>query len=604
MTNRYYRYPNYELWNDGPWGTRQDSPLYPLVQWLGEKDSTGFWEYTKPVDGLRGDDCKTLDCYTRKTNSVAAPDVTEYWHRQGIFYSCRSMGGIRWCVCGPETALGDQVNKLKTLVVYHKENYSDPYWLMRMLADYDAYLRMIAASKDTLLLFFAVEGPDTGGYFVEILQEASVRYPIDRDRLYLDCSLFRELGVKIAEVPGYTYRDGDGAAVEDPDACLISFGALEIPALDISNRWPSLYCLNRKQVLQDDFSSTQYDRQRFLHSMTGERMMQGIAMDHDYDFCDDPAFAEYWDRMGVQLLLHETAGNRWLTFTPKSALEEGAEKLPLMIVMQEVGSANEHLAVTSINYCYEAVKLAAAGEFIALFFVLEDPASNELLTDILEEAAAKIPVDRSRMYIMGHSHNGMYAFEFARHHPTLLAGLATLGNAPWLAETSAVPGTETDEKKILATADEDIPLINMTGMCEMGLYYPVAGEHTGRRVGGRGAGNNPADGVEERIRGWQRRLRAMNCPMRSREEIIASLSSPDTATRRIGVPADRTDILYLDGVHHYIADIKNREGKFHFRLVGIENVPHLPTPSMIDLAWSFLKRFARDEKTGKILELY
>ena len=111
------------------------------------------------------------------------------------------------------------------------------------------------------------------------------------------------------------------------------------------------------------------------------------------------------------------------------------------------------------------------------------------------------------------------------------------------------------------------------------------------------------DTFEKRAESWQRRLRSARCPMRTIEEIAATRDSSDLAERSIGVPADRTEVLTLDGSENYIVDIKNNEGKYHLRMIALGNMPHTVTPAMIQLSWSFLRRFARDQKTGAIIEL-
>lgn len=606
MVNKYFRYPNYVLWDDSHWEGRLVSPLYPLVQWLGTNDTIVPRKYEHPVNGLYGEACASLPTYTKKTNCVEAPDVIAHWEERNMCFTNRSIGGVRWLIFAPTSTRTDHRHKMKTLIIFHQEDYSDPYWAMKTFEDFEDYLSMAAVDQDTILMFFVTQGPERGGYFVEILQEASTCFPIDKDKMYLDMTLLKNGGYSLRDVEGYTYTDRDGSPVQNPDSRIETFGALNIPALDVSGRWPSLYSLNRKQILLDDFSSALYDRDRMIHSATAARMMEGIAMDRRFDSADSLEFAEYWDNMGLKYEIHYTEGERWITFVPKSLLEEPSERLPLLIVMQEISSANDHLAVTSINYCYEACKLAAQGEFAVLFFVLEDPASNELLVNILDEAVEAYPLDPSRLYIMGHSHNGMYAYEFYRNHPKLLAAGATLGNTPgFMPPTGAAPGADNTDEKIEASSHEDMPTINMVGCTEFAIYFPVAGEHVGKRIGGTGAGaNSGVSSVEERVLSWRRRLKAHNCPMKSEQEILASLQSDDYATRYLGFPADRTDILYLDGVNHYIGDVKNNDGKYHLRIVGIENLPHLPTPSMIDLAWSFMKRFKRDRETGRIIELY
>ena len=103
---------------------------------------------------------------------------------------------------------------------------------------------------------------------------------------------------------------------------------------------------------------------------------------------------------------------------------------------------------------------------------------------------------------------------------------------------------------------------------------------------------------------FQNRLAAFKLPMRSREEILAARTSPDYATRRNGVPADRTEVRYLMGGEVYVSDFQREDGKWYFRYISLENTPHMIMPQMAELSWEFLRRFARDNDTGAVIELY
>ena len=92
--------------------------------------------------------------------------------------------------------------------------------------------------------------------------------------------------------------------------------------------------------------------------------------------------------------------------------------------------------------------------------------------------------------------------------------------------------------------------------------------------------------------------------MKTLDEIRAMAESEDFVTRKLGIPCDKSEVLFVDGFEHYMADIQNSAGKYHLRMVGIENMPHMPLPSMVGLSWSFMRRFARNRKTQEVVELY
>ena len=597
MTNKYYRYPGYELWNENSWGDRLESPIIPLVTWFGENTEPDTKAYDAPIPGYAPEELKNHPSYVKKTNSVVPPAAAEYWREKGMSFNCFSLGGVRWMMFYPSGCLADKRKKLKTVYTFDRIDYDDAYWMGKTLRRYDALCHAAAGQGGTMLFFMMQRGREAGPYVAEILQEASTRYPVDNDGMLLNCSVITEKGMKVSEIPGYVYRDANGGAA-DPDAAVSHF--LGIPVLDISGRWAHRYSLNRKQILKDDYSNKNFDRERAIHSGMGERMMQGIALERDFDSFADEGLRDYYAAMGAIYQVSETKGERWISVAPRCAAETD-EKLPLMVVFQEVGSGNEHLAITAQSYLYECNRLAAQGEFIALWFVLESPQDNDLLLEILEEVRQMYPVDERRIYIMGHSHNGLFTKEFARRHPKVPAGIITLGSNPGLVGvTGTAAGTDDTDEKVEAFHNEDVPNINLSGTCEHNYFFPVAGVDDTTRAEDHVALRLSAD---ERIKALQRRLYAHNCPVKSAEEIIAAMESGEHAERKLGIPADKSYTIYLDNEEHYVCEIKNNEGRYHLCIVGIDNIPHVPTASMVDLAWSWIRRFARDRDSGKVIEL-
>ena len=99
-----------------------------------------------------------------------------------------------------------------------------------------------------------------------------------------------------------------------------------------------------------------------------------------------------------------------------------------------------------------------------------------------------------------------------------------------------------------------------------------------------------------------KRLYGMRCPIPPDEEIYAA--GRNKAERMLGFPCDRTDIFYAEGSECYFGDVKNVDGRYHFRTVAMENIPHTTVRMMHVIAWSFLRRFARNLETGEVIELY
>jgi len=581
MLNSYYNYKDIKYWNESFWKKRI-SQVSGLVEQLGEHEVVIPRLYPEPVDGLYGEACKALPIYHRKTNSVAIPKVIDFWRDLGVYYDCRSQGGVNWIAMAPIDCLHDFGKKLPTLVVMRQDDIEDPYWAMKTLDRYAVYNRMIADTRDLIIIYIISNVPDANRVYVNILQEAFVFVPGDIGRVYLDVSALKSEEVEsLMELP------------------ITLFGGAAVPVIDMTGRWENRCSLSRDQVSKENWSSSGYDLERVVHSRTGARMAEGMALEYFFDTVSDPNFVQYWRDKGLRYESHVTKLRRWKSSIPLCAFDDPNQKLPVICVMQEVNHTNEHLAVTECSYFYEYYMLAAQGECALISFVLEDPDSNDLLCEILEEAFLAYPMlDRSRVYIAGHSHNGYYALEFTVRHPNLIAAVTTFGDTPGLQDFGLFKIN--GEKKTLMRS-LDIPLINLTGCREPKCHYPLSSDGEGYRPQHK---NSPLATFEERAASWQLRLDAFNCPMRSFEEIAATADSPEKAIRILGIPGDRSETVWRDGFELYMVDVANNEGKVHLRMVGEENLPHNTTPVQQELSWSFMRRFARDQQTGETIELY
>ena len=596
--NSYFAYKDIELWDESKWQDRISS-VFPLVKWMGSLSKIDSSPYGNPLNGLYGDDAKKLDCYNLKTNSVNIPSVVDFWKKKNVHYECRAQGGLNWLIMAPVRCLNDFGTKLPTLVVMHITDTKDPYWAMKILERYQTYNEMVANDQNSIIVYIASNKPDTNRVYVNILQEAFVFVPGDTGKVYLDLSCAVDRNLSLGGAAGFCYKDEQGNGSASPDRNIEKFGSITVPVLNITNRWENLCSLSRDQICKESWSSADFDLQRVIHSESGAEMAEGFRLEYDFDSVYDPGFLQYWEKMGLRYENRETRHHRWKTAVPKNAFENPSNKLPVICLMQEVNASNEHLAVTEASYFLEYFRLAAQGECIIISFVLEDPDSNDLLVDILKEAFRLYPmIDASRVYIAGHSHNGHYALEFAIRNPQFIAAVATFGDPSGLLDTGITPFTEEKIKQVMAS---DLPLINLAGCCEFARLYPMNQDGFNYRPG---IVMPPIDTFEQRVASWQRRLRAFNCPMKTAEEIAATRNSPDKAVRVLGIPCDANQTIWAKGFELYIADIKNNEGKFHLRIVGEENMPHNTTPNQQWLSWSFMRRFARDSKTGKIIELY
>ncbi len=576
--NKYAHYENMEYWFNEAWEGK-NPVIDELIQWIGCHDRLEPTDFVIP----EGDPTK-MEGYQSKANSVDLPEVVSYWKRRGMRFHAFEMGCKHWIAFVPEAAFSASGKTYRVLVIPEQQDPEDPWWAMKAMAHHKELNEMIAERGDTMLIYMCCLGCDHDRQLSNILQEATVLFPADLDNVYLDVSVPLKSGQKMSEIAGFHYRLPDGT-LADPDANVEYWGTY--PVLNVSNNWGNLDSLTRGLIMYHKMNDGMFDREAFVYGLSGKSLAEALRLEHDFTRVDDPAYIEYWDKQGIVYDIQQTKGRRWIMMAPKQAVENN-ETLPLVVGLQEVYRGNEHLAVTAASYFYHFTELVMQGDCMLLFFALEDPDSNDLLADILREAFEKYPIDRTRVYTVGHSHDGWWARIFAYRHPDLIAAAATLGNHYGLIRNEDLgnPYMAPTDEDIAEMKKVEMPLINISGECENAGKLP-----------------RTADEKEKYAAYWQRRLDACNYPQKTAEEILAALDSPNKAVRRLGLPADHAYSYYAYGVNNYVGEFKDAEGRLRLAVAASENMPHLITSPMIDIAWNFLRRFARDPKTGKTIEL-
>lgn len=585
MTNFAFQYEGIGLWQDAPWQDRI-SKIDGVIQRIGQRVSLPAGTYAHPV--LTEQEKKA--CYSGKVGAYLLPDFFRQWEEKGLALHPLDMTE-HWMVAVPKGAMPKGRLRLPVMTVYMQGDYENRYWPMDIATAYAPYLEMAIRDQWIVIFTMSNKGPDKDRTYVNILQEASALFPCDRKRLFLDVSaIFQELDRIPCQVAGLTQR------VE-------TVTSLQIPAIRMEGLWEYRGSLGRDLVMADKYSLATFDRDSLLHSQTGRKLMEGILLEYRYDTVEDPGLIAHFREMGLKLEVHDTCGERWIALVPMAAKAGPGPQLPMVCVMQEVYEGNEHLAVTALGYFYELTKIAANGSCILLFFVLEDADSNDLLAQIIDEAGERYPVDKRRVYATGHSHDGRFALEFSARNYKKIAAVATLGNFCGLEDAGRLGKAGVTDERMEQLRTVELPLANFCGCAEHGGKLPLnvdarelplrPGQEFGRTLT-----------LEDRLYAWHRRLYAWNCPDRTDAEILAAKNSSNIVERELGFPVDRSCVRVLDGFRHYIGELKDDQGNYYLTMVGSENMPHLPTPAMLNLAWEFMSRFSRDLKTGKIIELY
>ena len=552
------------------------------------KDVDSDPRYAQDIEAV-----KKLPAYHYKTGCLDDPQMIAQLNARGLHYETLEMGATRGIVLTPLEAHEKQDRKLPLLITFHKEDYFDPFWAMKTLQIYSEYVDCAAQGLDRTHLFI-VSNNEPVRSFGNMITDCIQNYSGDKNRIYIDISPVWGNGRTLKDIDGFFFLDEHKSPVSDPDRCAETFDG--VPVLNYSGRWVPQWRPHQIDGAGDGTVNAAWQ----IHSEFGRKMLEQNRFYARYASPDDPEVRACWERMGLHYGCHFIHDERWVIFTPA---DSALEKLPVVVCLSEVNEPDDHGIISAFAAFRAYCDMAAQGDCAVIFFAMESPRWNDWICDILHDAAGMYPIDLSRVYMTGHSHNGHFTQEFARRHPGVLAAIAPLGNSPGL-PTPAVSHEAVAVTDEMAARMEtmDMPTCILCGCKEVGGLVPVNRTAHAFEPGINVEGY--AASAEGKMAMWNRRLKAERCPQQSVEELLAAADSPNKAIRRLGFPSDRAETVWIDGFEHYIADVKNIDGRYHFRVIAIENMPHMIVPSMHILAWNYMRRFARDQKTGAVIELF
>lgn len=579
MVNSYYTYEGLRVWEDNAWDDVV-SCIAPLCRWIEEKNKEQNKCLVSPggeVAAPKGFNFKSI-----------APEEEAYWSGKKMDYFACGLGGVALI-----PAERSKEKEPEILCVLTQNKKTSPTRIHDILT-YNKDLCEMASDDRIALIFAPSDGRDDTDNYTQILQEICSLAHLKGKKIWLDISAVYENGLTLKTVPGFTLKDPENAVVIDPDSVVVKIGSLSVPCLDITNLWYERTCQMYTMGHLGRATNGGLDPMRLAHSRMGKRMAEFMCLEHDLKSHDDPRFQAYFEKYGLSVEFHQHAYDQWISVVPKCALEQPDVRLPLVICIQDIPSATVHSPLVALSQYSGFLDLAGQGDCCLMFFCMEQLEDFDILPDLLQDYADRYPADLTRVYAVGHSHNGGFASQLSRRFPQLLAGIGTLGNRSGFIPSSEMgPQTQAVEDAEIEFMREhvDVPTINACGSVEVACDYPIYRD-------------DPGKSSEEKLRHYNRRMRAYRCREFTKEDIEKTRTSSDYTERFLGVPADKTECLYLDGVENFIADYRNADGKYHLRQLVIGNLPHTVSPLMCDLVFSFLRRFAKNRATGECLELY
>ncbi|MBD5085286.1 MAG: hypothetical protein HDT33_09615, partial [Clostridiales bacterium] len=556
------------------------SCIAPLCRWIEEKNKEQNKCSVSPggeITAPKGFNFKAID-----------PEEEAYWFTKQMDYFACGLGGVALI-----PAERSRENEPEILLVLTQNKKSSPTRIHDILT-YNKDLCEMAAADRLALIFAPSDGRDDTDNYTQILQEICSLAHLKGKKIWLDVSAVYENGLTLKAIPGFTLKTPEDEVVTDPDSEVVSIGSRSVPCLDVTKLWYERTCQMYTMGHLGRATNGSLDPMRLAHSQMGKRMAEFMCLEHDLKTPDDPRFQAYFEQRGLSIEFHEHAYDQWISVVPKCAMSQSDIRLPLIICIQDIPGATAHSPLVALSQHSGFLDLAGQGDCCLMFFCMEQLEDFDILPDLLTHYADRYPADLTRVYAVGHSHNGGFAFKLSHRFPKLLAGIGTLGNrAGFIPSAEMGPQTQAvdDEEIEFMRAHADIPTINVCGSVENACEYPLYRDDS----------NNSSD---DKLRHYNRRMRAFRCKEFTKEDLLKAKSSSDYTERFLGVPADKTECLYLDGVENFIADYKNSDGKYHLRQLVIGNLPHTVSPLMCDLVFGYLRRFAKNRETGECIELY
>ena len=201
--NNKYGYWNIEEWYH-PAVSVKKVPIEVLIDAICSAHEPRNGIDVEPKYRKNTEELKRLPEYHYKTGCIDDPEMTEELAGQGLHYGSFEMGAMRCLVVVPEDVLKKQDSRIPLLVVYHRENYFDPFWAMKTLEIYAEYIKKAGKNKFTILFIVPnFDGPVN--IFAGIITEGIQCYCGDRNKVLIDLSLLVKNGKKLKDIEGFNY---------------------------------------------------------------------------------------------------------------------------------------------------------------------------------------------------------------------------------------------------------------------------------------------------------------------------------------------------------------------------------------------------------------
>ena len=317
-----------------------------------------------------------------------------------------------------------------------------------------------------------------------------------------------------------------------------------------------------------------FDIDAFINSELGQLTMERIK----YELCllgdnqwGSDTVIQQWADQGVVEEIHRLGGEAgefdpndkegiadiYLTFVPDYMLEEGNEETYPLVIDYHGGGGSLYESIDHgfVHICYDNQFIVACPEVKG---TATDYAEEHLIALIDEIEAKGYPIDRDRVYLVGHSMGGIASIYGSLCHSDAIAAIGASGCSGIFGTTMNFAIRPTEELYAAATP---VPMYIQIGTCD-NQQWPFP---------------------EDVLAGFNQWLKLNGC-----QEAVA-------ADNLQGFTADETYEEQIDGTTYTFSDFYDSYGNKMVEAVAVTGMPHWTSYSYPTLAWDYMKQFSRGE---------
>jgi len=247
----------------------------------------------------------------------------------------------------------------------------------------------------------------------------------------------------------------------------------------------------------------------------------------------------------------------YLTFVPEYMMEEGNEETYPLVIDYHGGGGSlfESIDHGFVHICYDNQFMVACPEVSG---TATDYAEEHLMALIDELEAKGYPVDRNRIYLVGHSMGGIASIYGSLCHSDVIAAIGASGCSGIFGTTMGFAIKPTPE---LYEAANPVPMYLQIGTCD-NQQWPFP---------------------EDVLAGFNEWLALDGC------------NEAAAADNLQGFTADEIHEEQIDGTTYTFSDFYDPYGNKMVEAVAVTGLPHWTSYSYPQLAWEYMKQFSRGE---------